>query len=101
MLHRSTVVIANQILFVPGDANPTFRLLLVAVEDIDRSRTLERVVEPVRIAAFLGPIEGQFKSMRGGSWLSAADETTVTIRDSFDPLVARTNLGFRCAMTPP
>ncbi len=49
----------------------------------------------------LGPVEGQFKSMRGGSWLSAADETTVTIRDSFDPLVARTNLGFRCAMTPP
>ena len=49
----------------------------------------------------LGPVEGQFKSIRGGSWLSAADETTVTIRDSFDPLVARTNLGFRCAMTPP
>ena len=49
----------------------------------------------------LGPVEGEFKSMRGGSWLSAADETTVTIRDSFDPLVARTNLGFRCAMTPP
>ncbi len=49
----------------------------------------------------LGPVEGAFKSIRGGSWLSAADETTVTIRDSFDPLVARTNLGFRCAMTPP
>jgi formylglycine-generating enzyme required for sulfatase activity len=48
----------------------------------------------------LGPVEGQFKAIRGGSWLSPADETTVTIRDSFDPLVARTNLGFRCAMTP-
>ncbi|MDX1413861.1 MAG: bifunctional serine/threonine-protein kinase/formylglycine-generating enzyme family protein [Candidatus Promineifilaceae bacterium] len=48
----------------------------------------------------LGPLEGQFKVMRGGSWLSPAEETTVTIRDSFDPLVARANLGFRCAMTP-
>lgn len=48
----------------------------------------------------LGPIEGQFKVIRGGSWLSSADETTVTVRDSFDPLVARANLGFRCAMTP-
>jgi formylglycine-generating enzyme required for sulfatase activity len=49
----------------------------------------------------LGPVEGEFKSIRGGSWLSPAEETMVTIRDSFDPLVARTNLGFRCAMTPP
>ena len=49
----------------------------------------------------LGPLEGQFKTIRGGSWLSPADETMVTARDSFDPLVARTNLGFRCAMTPP
>jgi formylglycine-generating enzyme required for sulfatase activity len=49
----------------------------------------------------LGPLDGQFKSIRGGSWLSPAEETTITIRDSFDPLVARTNLGFRCAMTPP
>jgi formylglycine-generating enzyme required for sulfatase activity len=49
----------------------------------------------------LGPVEGQFKSIRGGSWLSPAEETSVTVRDSFDPFVARTNLGFRCAMTPP
>lgn len=48
----------------------------------------------------LGPLEGQFKTIRGGSWLSAAEDTTVTVRDSFDPLVARANLGFRCAMTP-
>jgi formylglycine-generating enzyme required for sulfatase activity len=49
----------------------------------------------------LGPLQGQFKTIRGGSWLSPADETMVTARGSFDPLVARTNLGFRCAMTPP
>lgn len=49
----------------------------------------------------LGPLEGDFKVMRGGSWLSPAEETTVTARDSFDPLVTRANLGFRCAMTPP
>ena len=49
----------------------------------------------------LGPLEGNFKVMRGGSWLSAASDVTVTTRDSFDPLVTRANLGFRCAMTPP
>lgn len=49
----------------------------------------------------LGPLEGNFKVMRGGSWLSPASEVTVTTRDSFDPLVTRANLGFRCAMTPP
>lgn len=49
----------------------------------------------------LGPLEGEFKVMRGGSWLSPAADTRVTARDSFDPLVSRANLGFRCAMTPP
>jgi formylglycine-generating enzyme required for sulfatase activity len=48
----------------------------------------------------LGPLEGEFKVMRGGSWLSSASEVTVTVRDSFDPLVTRANIGFRCAMTP-
>jgi formylglycine-generating enzyme required for sulfatase activity len=48
----------------------------------------------------LGPLEGEFKVIRGGSWLSASEDVTVTIRDSFDPLVTRANLGFRCAMTP-
>lgn len=49
----------------------------------------------------LGPPEGQFKSIRGGSWLSAADELTTTTRSSFDPTVSRTNLGFRCAAALP
>ncbi|MFN2135520.1 MAG: SUMF1/EgtB/PvdO family nonheme iron enzyme [Candidatus Promineifilaceae bacterium] len=48
----------------------------------------------------LGPLEGSFKVMRGGSWLSQAEEVRVTARDSFDPLVTRANLGFRCAMSP-
>lgn len=48
----------------------------------------------------LGPLEGEFKAMRGGSWLSPSEETSVTARDSFDPNVSRTNLGFRCALTP-
>ncbi len=48
-----------------------------------------------------GPLEGEFKTLRGGSWLSAADEVTVTIRGSFDPTVARANLGFRCALSAP
>ena len=36
-----------------------------------------------------GPLEGEFKTLRGGSWLSDADEVTVTVRGSFDPTVAR------------
>ncbi|MCP5095065.1 MAG: SUMF1/EgtB/PvdO family nonheme iron enzyme [Chloroflexi bacterium] len=46
----------------------------------------------------LGPPEGNFKALRGGSWLSSQDELAVYIRSSFDPTVARANLGFRCAM---
>ena len=49
----------------------------------------------------LGPLEGEFKVIRGGSWLSAVEEVGVTARTSFDPTVARANLGFRCAMAPP
>lgn len=49
----------------------------------------------------LGPLEGDFKSLRGGSWLSSRDEIAITIRGNFDPTVARANLGFRCAMSVP
>ncbi|MCA9957422.1 MAG: SUMF1/EgtB/PvdO family nonheme iron enzyme, partial [Anaerolineales bacterium] len=49
----------------------------------------------------LGPLEGEFKVIRGGSWLSTADEINVTVRTSFDPTVSRANLGFRCAMNAP
>jgi formylglycine-generating enzyme required for sulfatase activity len=48
-----------------------------------------------------GPLEGEFKTLRGGSWLSDAEEVTVTVRGSYDPTVARANLGFRCAMSSP
>ncbi len=49
----------------------------------------------------MGPAEGSFKSIRGGSWLSDPDEVTTTRRFSYDPTVARANLGFRCAASPP
>ncbi len=49
----------------------------------------------------MGPTEGQFKVLRGGSWLSSPEELTVTYRANFDPLVSRANIGFRCAMAPP
>ena len=49
----------------------------------------------------LGPPDGAFKVIRGGSFLSSAEELRVVARTSFDPSVARANLGFRCAMTPP
>lgn len=48
-----------------------------------------------------GPVAGQFKAIRGGSWLSAAEELQTTVRSSFDPTVARANLGFRCASDVP
>lgn len=49
----------------------------------------------------LGPLEGEFKVVRGGSWLSPEDEVRVSGRGSFDPSVSRAHLGFRCAMTAP
>ncbi|MBP6787630.1 MAG: SUMF1/EgtB/PvdO family nonheme iron enzyme [Candidatus Promineofilum sp.] len=48
-----------------------------------------------------GPTEGDFKSLRGGSWLSPSSDTAVTVRGNFEPTVAQANLGFRCAMPPP
>lgn len=49
----------------------------------------------------LGPVEGGFKVVRGGSWISSVDAAAVTARGSFDPTVSRAVLGFRCALTPP
>jgi formylglycine-generating enzyme required for sulfatase activity len=48
----------------------------------------------------LGPLEGDTKSIRGGSWLSSAESVRTTARSHFEPLVFRANLGFRCAATP-
>ena len=49
----------------------------------------------------LGPLEGEYKIVRGGSWLSSADKTNVTSRISYDPLAYFATLGFRCAMDLP
>ena len=48
-----------------------------------------------------GPVDGTFKSLRGGSWLSPPDELSVSARGNFEPTVSQANLGFRCAMPPP
>lgn len=48
-----------------------------------------------------GPAEGEFKVIRGGSWLSSEAGVTVTARNHYDPRVARANLGFRCAVDMP
>jgi formylglycine-generating enzyme required for sulfatase activity len=47
----------------------------------------------------IGPLDGDFKVIRGGSWLASQDEVRVTDRMNYDPSVSRANLGFRCAMT--
>jgi formylglycine-generating enzyme required for sulfatase activity len=49
----------------------------------------------------LGPLNGEFRTIRGGSWLAAAEDVRTTSRTSFEPSVSRANLGFRCAMTVP
>ena len=49
----------------------------------------------------LGPLDGEFKSLRGGSWLSTEDQVRVSGRGSYDPTVRRAHLGFRCALTAP
>ncbi len=46
----------------------------------------------------LGPPEGEFKVLRGGSWLSGLDDLGVSRRTFYDPRVTRANIGFRCAM---
>ena len=48
-----------------------------------------------------GPAEGEFKSIRGGSWLTPLDGLSITRRTFFDPLVTQANLGFRCASDIP
>lgn len=48
-----------------------------------------------------GPPEGEFKSLRGGSWFSRQDEIGNTVRGFFDPTVSRATLGFRCAVDVP
>ncbi|UCG25942.1 MAG: SUMF1/EgtB/PvdO family nonheme iron enzyme, partial [Chloroflexota bacterium] len=42
----------------------------------------------------LGPLDGEFKSLRGGSWLSTEDQVRVSGRGSYDPTVRRAHLGF-------
>lgn len=48
-----------------------------------------------------GPLAGDAKVIRGGSWLSDGEELSVTVRGSYEPTVARANLGFRCALSAP
>jgi formylglycine-generating enzyme required for sulfatase activity len=47
----------------------------------------------------IGPLDGQFRVIRGGSWLGSAEDAQVTHRLNYEPGVSRANLGFRCAMT--
>lgn len=49
----------------------------------------------------LGPADGDFKVLRGGSWLSPLEDLGVSLRAFYDPLVSRANIGFRCAMAVP
>ena len=44
----------------------------------------------------LGPSQGEFKVMRGGSWDDPASELRATFRGNAQPQVARYHLGFRC-----
>lgn len=48
-----------------------------------------------------GPVEGEFKVMRGGSWFTPPGNLGTFIRDNLDPNAAQATVGFRCAMLPP
>ena len=48
-----------------------------------------------------GPVEGEFKSMRGGSWFTPPGNLGTFVRDNLDPNASQATLGFRCAMLPP
>ena len=48
-----------------------------------------------------GPIEGEFKVIRGGSWFTPPDNLGTFVRDNLDPTAAQATVGFRCAMLLP
>ena len=48
-----------------------------------------------------GPVEGEFKSMRGGSWFTPPGNIGNVARDNLDPTASQATVGFRCAMLPP
>ncbi len=48
-----------------------------------------------------GPVDGEFKAMRGGSWFTPPDDLGTFVRDNLDPTASQATLGFRCAMPPP
>jgi len=48
-----------------------------------------------------GPVEGEFKSLRGGSWFTPPNNLGTFMRDNLDPNAAQATVGFRCAMLPP
>jgi len=48
-----------------------------------------------------GPVEGEFKSLRGGSWFTPPNNLGAFMRDNLDPNAAQATVGFRCAMLPP
>jgi eukaryotic-like serine/threonine-protein kinase len=44
----------------------------------------------------VGPDFGEFRVLRGGSWLNLASSVSVTNRNWYDPATSSGNLGFRC-----
>jgi formylglycine-generating enzyme required for sulfatase activity len=48
-----------------------------------------------------GPEEGVYKTMRGGSWSSPAQDLRTTARKYYAPQESRFDTGFRCAMDIP
>ncbi len=47
-----------------------------------------------------GPENGDFKVLRGGSWLYYADSVRTTYRGRFIPSFTSPGIGFRCALSP-
>jgi formylglycine-generating enzyme required for sulfatase activity len=48
----------------------------------------------------LGPLTGQTRVMRGGSWFDVDERVRTTARYPLDPHSRGSNVGFRCASVP-
>jgi formylglycine-generating enzyme required for sulfatase activity len=48
----------------------------------------------------LGPLQGKYRVVRGGSWFSPATDLRTTARGPLPPTVQLPYLGFRCASFP-
>ncbi|MBI4739303.1 SUMF1/EgtB/PvdO family nonheme iron enzyme [Candidatus Woesearchaeota archaeon] len=48
----------------------------------------------------IGPISGQYRTLRGGGWDNVGYDVRVSVRNRVTPTIVTNNIGFRCALSP-